>query len=135
MIVVLDALRELLKQYDPAIDFDDAMSQPYEWRENTVYSWAETVDDVPIGTGEVRTDFEILMVYAVGNEGEEAISERSRDVSVKLDTARQAWMDLIRANANAGPWSNLRARAEQDFLRQLEVRGVGIRISGYRIGD
>ena len=135
MIVILDGLRELLKQYDTSIVFDDAMAQPYEWRDGTVYMWSETVDDRQIGTGEVQSDFEILMVYALGNEGEEAISERSRAVSVKLDAARRAWMDLIREHANAGPWSNLRARAEQDFLRQLEVRGVGIRISGYTIGD
>lgn len=137
MLDVLDALVDLVKQADTSLVYDDSAAAPYEWRDGTVYSWIETTNDRSIGTGEVRQDFEIMIVYASDNDGEEARLTRSRAVSEALDSWRRDVMDLIRQNTHVPPWSSgtIAARSDEDFLRQLEVRGVAIMVGGYRIRD
>lgn len=132
---VVDALRERLSQVIVDFEWDDTLAQPYEWRDGRVYLWCETTTEISIGTGEIRQDFEILIVAPVDNEGEEARLTRSRDVSLKLDSFRAEALRWIALNANVPPWDsgNIAGRSDEDFLRQLEVRGVAVMVGGYRL--
>jgi hypothetical protein len=142
MIEVIDALRELLEPTD-AIDesrsendviLDRSCAQPFEFVANTLYAWEELRRQVPAGTGEIREDFEIRFVY-VSKASEEAGSKRNRDVSIALDAKADGYLELIRNFANIPPWDsgNIQATVDADMIRQLEVRGIGIRVIGYRM--
>lgn len=137
MIDVVDALVALVKPLDGGLTYDDTLAAPFEWQPDTVYAWAETVIHRPAGTGEVREEFEVMLVRTVPNEGEEAQLRRSRAVSVALAKWRSDVLDLIREYANVPPWSggNIVGRSDEDFLRQLEIRGVGVMVGGYRFLD
>ena len=132
---VIDALRERLSKEVTGYGWDASLAQPFEWRDETVYLWAEKTQETSIGMGEIRQDFEIMLVVSTGNEGEEAKLERSRDVSLKLDAARAGILRWIRLNAHVPPWDsgNIAGRSDEDFLRQFEVRGVAVMIGGYRL--
>lgn len=134
MIDVLIAIADLVKG-DATVD--EALSMPYDFEPGVLYVWEEARDHRSIGTGEVREEFEIVAVYVTGNEGEAAIAQRSRDVTAKLDAWATAALDAVRENAHVPPWAsgNIRASTDADFLRQLGVRGVALRVSGYRLVD
>lgn len=133
---IVDALREGLEGHvTPGYTWDDTLAQPFEWAADTVYLWCETTTEPSIGTGEVRQDFEIMVVIGVDHGGEEAMLMRNRETSLKLDTFRAEVMEWVRLHAHVPPWDsgNLAARSDEDFLRQLELRGVAVMIGGYRL--
>jgi hypothetical protein len=135
IVDVVDALRERLAQVVTGYRWDDSLAQPFEWQPDTFYAWAETTQDTPIGTGEVRQDFSIMLVCGVPHGGEEAQLLRNRETSIRLDRARADIMEWIREHANVPPWDggNIAARSDEDFLRQLEIRGVAVMVGGYRL--
>lgn len=136
VIDVVDAIRHALDGITGlGLVWDDTAAQPFEWRDDHVYAWAESTQETSIGTGEVRQDFEIMIVAVLDHEGEEAQLRRNRDTSVRLDRIRAEYMQWIRLHPHVPPWDsgNLAARSEEDFLRQLEVRGVAVRVGGYRL--
>lgn len=133
---IVDALRERLQgAVTPGYSWDDTLAQPFEWVADTVYLWCESTQEIPIGTGEIRQDFEVMVVIGVDHLGEEAVLRRNRETSLKLDQVRREIMQWIRLNANVPPWDsgNIAGRSDEDFLRQLEVRGVAVMIGGYRL--
>ena len=138
---VVDALRDLL---EPPFDdersvngvlIDRTCSQPNaDTVANTIYAWEAARAEVPIGTGEVRQNFAVTLLYVVDNVGE-AAGERDRSVSEALDAKTDEYMKLIRLHAHVPPWDsgNVQATSDADFVRQFEVRGVAIRVTGYRL--
>ena len=147
MIDVIDGIRDLLEPPDPHEDgfsvngvaIDRSCAEPIgDAQANTIYAWEEACRERPIGTGEVQQDFEIVVLYAAGGEGEVAALQRSRDVSEALDAKRVAYMKLIRDNANMGfggrlGEGNIEATSDADARRQFATRGIAIRVSGYRL--
>jgi hypothetical protein len=134
LITVIDALQDLVEP-DTDVTIDRAASQPYEYLPNTLYAWEEGSSRRSFESGPtVREDFEILLVYVVA-AAEEALLARDRDVSIALDTKRTAYLDAIRQNSGIPPWSYITASSDPDMIRQFEVRGIAIRVSGYRIID
>lgn len=144
MIDVIDALVELVEPADPVdptksvngITIDRSCAQPLsDAAANTLYAWEEACRESPMGTGEVRQDFNIVLLFAVDNEGEDATAVRKRSVSEALDTKRKAWMKTLRLHANVPPWDsgNIQATSDADFLRQFATRGIAVRVAGYRL--
>lgn len=142
MIEAIDAMREMLEPPDPAkpefsmsgLAIDSSCAQPLDPAPWTVYAWEETSRQHSIGTGEVQEDFEFVIV-ATEPASEAADVERSRDVSVALDDRRETWLKLIRNGGPGRPWANgsLQAMVDADMLRQLGLRGLAVRVTGYRI--
>jgi hypothetical protein len=149
VIDVVDGLRDLLEPPDAQNDgfslngvaIDRSCAEPIgDAQANTVYAWEEACRDKPIGTGEVQRDFEIVVLYVADGAGELAIGQRSRDVSEALDAKREAYMKLIRENANIGfggdaptGRGNIQATSDADALRQFATRGIAIRVTGWRL--
>lgn len=144
MIPVVDAIRDLCEPPDQADDtrsiagvlIDRTCAQPIgDAQPNTIYAWEAACRERPIGTGEVQQDFEVTVLYIVDGKGEEGVLQRSREVSEALDERRAAYMKLVRDFANIPPWDsgNIQATSDADFIRQLEVRGIAIRVTGYRL--
>lgn len=131
MIELLDAIRDFLAEGGAS---DDSGEQPYDWKVNTLYVWEESSVQRPIGAeGEVREDFVIMAAIAEAT-GEEAFGQRERATTVALDAKRTRMLDLIRTNSSiAGQWDHIEGASLPSFLRQLELRGIAVRISGYRI--
>lgn len=140
MIEIIDGLRELLEPTDPVDEtrstngliLDRTCSQPFDQAPSTVYAWEESCSHVSIGTGEVQERFEVIFVLTLDNEGETSIAQRSRDVSIALDAKRKEWMRLIRLHKNLFD-GDLAASSDADFLRQLDLRGIAVRIAGWRL--
>jgi hypothetical protein len=137
MIDVVDALRELVKlELPPNTPIDETGAQPFEWNPG-LYAWCETQAHRSIGTGEVREDFIVMLVYVVETH-EEAMLTRTREATVALDTITERMLTTIRLHANVPPWDsgNIIGSTNPDFLRQLEQRGQSVQVDGYRLkGD
>lgn len=142
MIEIVDALRELVEPSDPVRDgyalsgimVDRTASRPFDFEPNTLYAWEETSTHVSIGTGEVREDFAVLLVFVAASRGEESLYARDREVSEALDERRTSYMNALRHSAGrAGLWDYVLGTSLPDYLRQFEIRGVAVRASGYRL--
>lgn len=133
---VIDALRTLfVTAAGGAIASDDSLSEPIEYEPGVLYAWEEASAHTSIGTGEVREDFEIRLVYPIDNAGEVSAVKRSRSVSEALDSLRGVWLDAIREHQNSPPWDSgtISGTVNADLIRQLGLRGLGIIVRGYRI--
>lgn len=149
MIDVIDGIRDLFEPPDPleegkslgGVTIDRSCAEPIgDAQPNTVYAWEEACREIPIGTGEVRQDFEVVVLYAADGAGELAAGQRSRDVSEALDVKRSVYMKLVRDFANIGFGSddptgrgNIQATSDADALRQFATRGIAIRVTGWRL--
>lgn len=136
LITIIDALQALVEP-DPETGptIDDAASQPFDFAGNTLYAWEENSMRRSIGTGgEVREDFTIVLVYC-SEAAEEAWSQRSREISIALDAKRTAYLDAIRSHEGVGPWGYISGASDPDFVRAFEVRGIAVRVTGWRILD
>lgn len=142
MIEVVDALRELVEPTDPVDEthslygtkLDRAAARPFEWEADTFYAFEESSAHVSIGTGEVREDFTIFLVYCAGGNGEESLLKRSRETSEALDERRTRYMDALRHSAGRpGLWAYVLGSSLPEYLRQFEIRGVAVRAVGYRV--
>jgi hypothetical protein len=112
---------------------------PLTSRSNTLYVYPITgllgepdVGDPP----SLREDFVVEAVYVADNQGEEANRRRSRDVSVELDAKAREYTDLLARNPfrdGTHPWEHARVTSvDWDRLRQLDVRGIAVRVTGWR---
>ena len=135
MIELLDEIRLFLVD-DTGLSSDDTAEQPYEWVPGTLYVWEESSIQRPIGAGgEVREDF-VLMAAIAEATGEESFGRRERATSVALDAHRSRMLGLIRRHSSVdGQWDHIEGASVPSFLRQLDLRGVAVRISGYRLID
>lgn len=134
MIELLDALRVFLVD-ESGLPSDDTAEQPFDFTAGTLYVWEESSVQRPIDTGGVREDF-VIMAAIPERTSEEALGKRSRETSLALDAHRNRMLYLIRHHASvAGFWDHIEGASVPSFLRQLELRGIAVRISGYRIID
>lgn len=133
MLELIDALRDVLRD-GLGIAVDESGERPYDWTPETLYVWEESSAWTSIGTGEKREDFVVMAAIAEAT-GEEAAGQRSRETTVALYGYRDAFLEAIRTHANTGPWAdgNIEGASVPAYLRQLDVRGVAVRISGYRL--
>jgi hypothetical protein len=136
---VTDALLALLEPAPSTVVKDDTAERPFEWVANTLYAYPVTDVHVDPETGAVptvRENFTVEMVFVADHAGEEAKRERDRDVSVLLDAKAHAYADILARNSTRGagrPWDYARvASVDWDRLRQIDVRGVAVRITGWR---
>lgn len=130
MIERLDAVADLVKGSHAV---DPAYSQPFDFEADVIYLWEEARLHRSIGTGEVREEFEIVAVLPV-ESSEAAEAQRSRVITEALDAWVTAGLDAIRV-AQGQPWEHAIGSSDADFLRQLDVRGALIRVSGYKVLD
>lgn len=138
MLDVVDGIRELLEDgSDATVSTDDSGERPYDWTPWTLYVWEESSAHTSIGTGEVREDFVVVAAIAVPNDGEESVGVRSRAVTERLDAKRNQYLDAIRRHTDVGPWRDgyLAGASVPDYLRQLDLRGIAVRVTGWRIID
>lgn len=142
MIEVIDALLELVEPTDPVdatvsqngLKIDRTASAPFEFEGPAVYAWEESSQQFPVGTGEVREEFVIMLVVTEQNPMETGTGRRSRAVSEALDKVRERWLKAIRsATTREGLWGQMVGGTDADFLRQLGVRGLAVRASGWRM--
>lgn len=140
MIDVVDALRELLEpNVGGEVTADDTCAQPYEYVADTLYAWVTAHSWISVGTGEangpseIEERFAIRVVLALSNSGEEAKLARDRDVSKALDDKAASYLSLIATHAQTPPWDSLSATVDHDFLRQFEVRGIALVVTGWRL--
>jgi hypothetical protein len=122
-------------------------AEPVIWRAGTLYLFEELRDHRLAGVGnppEVHEHFGLRAILALDAKDEEAAQLRRRDVSALVDTKTEAYLAAIAAHRSiygAGhpsvgqptPWAHLAAASDADSLRTFQVRGVALRINGYRI--
>lgn len=141
MIEIVDRLRLLLDAASAAGTADDSCADPVAWGADTLYVFEAENGDLhePVGDGsEDRELFEVIAVYIADAAGENQMTARHRDVSVALDQRKEAYLRAVRENrtmlddGGVELWADLRGRADMGFVRAIQVRGVAVRIAGYR---
>jgi hypothetical protein len=150
MIDVVDGIRELLEpaSIDPAVSvngvkLDDTGAMPFEFEAETLYvvaqtdqrTLAETIRETSDGSteGVEQQNFSIVALYVVSGEGENSQGRRSRNVTLALDQKADDYCRLVRSHRTNGDlWHHLQAAVDHDFVRQLQIRGIAVRLTGYR---
>ena len=139
MIDVVDAMVALVEP-TPGVARDGKAAAPYSYQPNTVYGWVDAHSQAIVGTGEeggwgeIEERFSVRIVFVADNAGEEAAHERDRSVSEALDKKADEYLKALTRNQAGVPWDTLTAVvADHDFVRQLELRGISILASGYRL--
>lgn len=79
-----------------------------------------------------REDFTVTLLYVVDDRGEIDNMLRDRAVSDLLDGKAHDYLDVIRHNRNVGPWQHIQGALDYDEVLRLDVRGIAVRVSGYR---
>jgi hypothetical protein len=134
---ILAAVRELLEpDPDPEprdVAVDETSAKPFDWRPSTLYIWPEAIAETGIESGPTaRQDFSIAVVLTGSAEGEEADRLRSSDLSDFLDERRDTYLAAIRENQRTALWGHLQA-GSATAPATLQLRSIGLRLSGYRI--
>lgn len=138
MLEVIDALRKL---FEPDVEATDTSGEmPFDWQPGILYVFEDESSIALWDAGETyREDFAIMAVYPVA-AGEEARQARDRDVTVKLDDRRRLILATVANNPSmpstdpATPlWSYITASSQPRYLREFDLRGIAVRIVGYRL--
>ena len=141
MLEVVDALRSLLEP-DPDL-VDDTAEMPFEWQPGMLYVFEDESNWSRLDTGGmIREDFVIMAVY-VRPADEAPLAKRSREVTEALDARRVRYLTTIADNPSMGAasgdpdepplWSHIMGASLPRYLRELEVRGIAVRVVGYRL--
>ncbi len=134
ILEVVDDLRTRLASAAGIVLVDESGERPYDWTPDTLYAWEESSSRTPIGGTEQREDF-IVIAAVVDATGEEAFGQRSRATTEQLYEWQAAMIEWIRLHPNVGPWQdgNIIGSSIPSYLRQLDARGIAVRIAGYRL--
>lgn len=135
LLPVVDALRALLVPLVPAdTTIDESAAEPDLWTDRHLYVYESGFEQVIAAGEQLRHNFEITSVYIADASNEEPTQQRRREVTEELSNMRDDWLALQRDHAAREDelWSDLRARADYDLIRGLEVRGFAVRWIGYR---
>jgi len=142
MIEVLDAVLELLEPDGSGVRRDHSAAPPFDYQPKTLYGWVsdDTQDIFSTGVPQpcVQENFELSLIYSGVDDADQAARLKSRALSVELDTKAAAYAAAISANrsryANGtpAPWQHLTARIDHDLVADRDVRGIGMRVRGYR---
>lgn len=141
MLEVVEALRALLEP-DPDL-VDDTGEMPFTWEPDTLYVFEDESSWSRLDTGGMmREDFAIMAVY-VRPADEAPLARRDRGVTETLDARRVRYLTAIAENpsmpASSGDpddpplWSHIMGASLPRYLRELEVRGIAVRVVGYRL--
>lgn len=151
MLDVIDALLTLLEP-GGVVDPDSALrtatsgtvvdhtgARPYqvEFSPNTLYAWPgadrHRVTEAGNPPSE-REEFTVEVLYVATSSSEQARSKRLREVSADVDARAHEYMAIVAANkAHAGGvWADLGGEVNPDTIRGFNVRGVGLRLNGWR---
>lgn len=126
---------------DSGVMVDLNGSQPFTADANWLYLWPgpDSHELSELGNPPKELErFDLTALYVADSKDEEASQQRKRTVSEAIDTKGHAYLELIRRNRSryeAGteaPWHNLVGRLDFDTIRNFNVRGVALRIAGYR---
>jgi hypothetical protein len=99
----------------------------------TLYCYPSSRDvHEPVGSPCDRELFEVTLLYVVDDEGEQQSQQRSRAVSDELDAKAHAYLGVVRDNRSTTVWSHITGAVDYDEVRRLQVRGIAVRVSGYR---
>lgn len=154
MLDVIDALLNLLEP-GGAMDAETALrtatsgttvdhtaARPYqvEFQPNTLYAWPGPDRHVVTEAGNPpseREEFTLELLYCATSSSEQAKSQALRAVSAVVDAKAHAYMAVVAANKAPSsnpdaPWSELRGEINPDTIRGFNVRGVGLRLTGWR---
>lgn len=130
---ILADIRTVLEPGD-AIAKDLTDAKPFAYAPATLYVYPERVSEVPIETGPTRRrDFTVRVELTGPDAGEESGQARDGSVSAFLDERRGAYFAAVRANERGARWDHLRAAEDPNGPATLQVRGIGLRLSGYQI--
>ena len=154
MLDVLDAVLTLLEPggaIDPAtglrtatsgttVDHSGAAPYELEFAPNRLYGWVASDRHENWEAGDppsVRERFALTLLFVIDSGDEQAQGRRLRSVSEALDYRAHAYMTLVEQNKapksdSALPWSELTGEITPDTTRGFNVRGVGLRLSGWR---
>jgi hypothetical protein len=142
MLDVVLAVAELLEPDSSGVVRDESGAEPFFYVPNTLYAWCSDDRHVPDGAGGplpcVREEFEITAVFAAADDAEQAGKQRSGALSATLDAKGAAYALAIAqnrsrySNLSDTPWEHLVATVDHDVTSDRDIRGVGMRISGYR---
>jgi hypothetical protein len=119
---------------------DDSGAEPFDFLPGWLYAFGTGDTRSPTGAGpEDRQDFEITAVYSADAEAETGSGIRTRDLTAALDAKRDGYLRAVRECRNGyvrdgrRTWEHLIASADFDYLRTFGVRGVAIRLEGWRL--
>jgi len=136
---IIDAILELLEPDPTVVGKDTTAERPFDWAPNTLYVYPVLDIHADGDMGDppsIRENFTVDAIYVADGQGEEATRTRSRDVSLELDAKAHAYADILAAARFRGPgrpWEDARVTSvDWDRLRQIDVRGVAVRITGWR---
>jgi len=150
---VLDVLDAVLSLVEPGGDIDletglraaasgtvvdHSGARPFdlEFDHDYLYGWVNDDRHVTAETGDppsIRENFTLELIYAADSQGEQAASRRLRSVSEVIDAKAHEYLALIAANVAYGDaWQDLTGQINPDTIRGFNVRGVGLRLTGYR---
>lgn len=152
MLDVLDAVLNLLEPggaVDPETSLRAATSgttvdhtgaRPYqvEFAPDTLYAWPGPDRHRVVELGDPpseREEFTLELLYVATSSSEQAKSRRLRSVSEAVDTRAHEYMARVAANKaprTGLPWSELGGEINPDTIRGFNVRGVGLRLTGWR---
>lgn len=120
---------------------DHTGAQPFEleFAPDRLYAWPGRDSHETFEAGDppsIRERFEVIAYYVADSGDEQAASRRLRSVSTALDTKAHAYMAIVAANqaptGPGAPWGNLGGEINPDVVRGFDVRGVALRLTGWR---
>jgi hypothetical protein len=142
VIDVLDAVLALLEPDGSDVRRDDSAAEPFDYQPKTLYGWVSDDSHDVFGTGIpqpcVQENFEISLIYSGADDADQTARLKSRALSKELDAKAAAYAAAVNANrsryANGtpAPWQDLNARVDHDLVVDRDVRGIGMRVRGYR---
>lgn len=149
MLDVIDGIVELLEpENERIVKVDDSGAEPLDYAPDTLYVF-EAGDNREQAGHSPSSDlarFTLVAILTVDDQAERAKGRRMREVSQKLDTKREEYLRKVRRNrtgplimgdanvpANSPLWGNLTGAANPEFIRALDVRGLAITLTGWRL--
>jgi hypothetical protein len=106
-----------------------------EFAPDSVFAWltADRHGTFEVGNPpSVREDFVVTVLF-VAESGEQAREVPSRAVSTVVDAKAHAYLERIAANqSRVGFWQDIGGEINAESMRGFDVRGAGLRVSGWR---
>lgn len=137
---MIDRLVSVLTPTPPAkTTIDGSCSEPIapgpQWDANhraMIYAYPLLRSRAPKGV--CREDFVVELLYVVDDQGEQDEEERMRAIADRLDQQSTSWLQAICDNEKdtTDLWAFIGGAVDYDEVRRLELRGVGVRVTGYR---
>jgi hypothetical protein len=106
--------------------------QPFTYEPGRLYVWEER-DEQASRSERARRDFLLRAVYIADDRGERGRGTRERSATIEASAARSTLLATIEGAYASGLWDYASVVVEPSVVRGFGTRGVGLRITGYRI--